>query len=446
VSGACVDVTERKRFEQALAASERFARATVDALTTEMAILDRCGRIISVNRAWRQFAAENGLGHPDAAVGLNYLDVCHAAEGGDTALGREAARGIRSVLAGEQDTFCLEYPCHSPGARRWFTMRVTRFESDGVTRLVVAHENITSRKLAEQLDRERVSLREAVGAMEQVLGVVGHELRTPLAALQAISEFLLTDGARETEEWERFLRDMNEEVGRMSDTVNNILEAARLNSGRARWNWGAVDLVDTCRDAVETIRPLLDPDSVDLSFVIEPSVRTMRGDAEAIRRLVVNLLSNARKHTSRGAIRVEVCGAERDGFSWARLSVADTGGGIPPEILARLGEAFALNAGVVGASYVGGTGLGLAICKGIVAAHGGEMQFVSEQGKGTTVTALLRTDLAAAAQGDTRRDVRCPGRADPDPSAEVREWMELPGPAEAGAAGASETENLEPVV
>jgi signal transduction histidine kinase len=282
-------------------------------------------------------------------------------------------------------------------------MRVTRFDVGEGTRVLVTHENITGRRVAERLERERAGLRDAVKGMEQVLGVVGHELRTPLAGLRAITEFLLMDGTAATGESKRFLHDLGHEVDRMAETVNNLLEAARLNSGRARWNWGHVDLHEICNEAIESIRALVDPSAVSLSLDAVPRTTTIEGDGEALRRLVVNLLSNARKHTSQGSISVQV----RDGDGGAgdarciEIVVRDTGSGIAPNVLARLGEAFALNSGVVGGTHVRGTGLGLAICKGIIAAHGGELLVDSVKGKGTTVTARLRADLTVAAEGDT---------------------------------------------
>ena len=93
---------------------------------------------------------------------------------------------------------------------------------------------------------------------------------------------------------------------------------------------------------------------------------------------------------------------DASGTAWAEVVVTDTGSGIAPNVLARLGEAFALTSGVVGdRNFVGGAGLGLAICKGIVAAHGGTLLVESAVGAGTTITARLRTDLAEAADGDT---------------------------------------------
>lgn len=394
-----------RRKSERLRETEQIARWTVDSLSAHIAILNQDGTIVAVNRAWEAFAAANGLHRDECGVGANYIDVCESTDQlqnpDDTANAQAAARGIREILNGQQEECYLEYPCHAPTEERWFAMRVTRFGGEGSLRAVVSHENITARKVAEQLERERSGLKDAVASMEKVLGVVGHELRTPLAAVRAISEFLITDGARETEQWSRFLNDMSQEVDRMADTVNNILEAARLNSGRARWNWGDIDLADTCEQAFETIRPLIDTQRVTLNLEIEPPAFAVRGDGDGIRRLIVNLLSNARKFTTEGQINLRASTFTDTRGNWVNLMISDTGEGIAPEILDKLGEAFSLNAGVVGASHVGGTGLGFAICKGIVLAHGGEMHVFSEKGFGTTVMITFRADLEAAATGDT---------------------------------------------
>ena len=280
-------------------------------------------------------------------------------------------------------------------------MRAVPFEGEGPRRVVVAHENITARKTAERLAAEQRGLREAVAGMEQVLGIVGHELRTPLASLRAISEFLTTEGARETAEADQFLQEISREVCRMSDTVNNILEAARLNSGRARWSWSEFDLASIVADVIGSIQPLVDKQRVEIRLHVDSATGSMSGDADAIRRLLINLLSNALKHTTDGLIEVFARKSADENGRWIELSVRDTGCGIPPELTSRLGEAFALNSGVVGTNHIGGTGLGLAICKGISNAHGGKLLIESTLGKGTTVTARLRVDLEEATDGDT---------------------------------------------
>jgi PAS domain S-box-containing protein len=388
------DVSDRVQAQQALAASERFARATVDALTTEMAILDEGGAIVAVNQAWRQFAEENGQSPLAVGLGVNYLAVCDRASGEDAELAAAAARGIRRVMSRERDEFYLEYPCHSPQTERWFAMRVTRFGSEGVTRFVVAHENITARRIAARLERERAGLRDAVRAMDRVLGVVGHELRTPLAATRVTAELLLMDGMRHAEEGEKLLRSVHDEVVRMGTMVNDLLEVARLNSGTTKWNWSTVLLAKVCEEAAASVQPLIDPTRVELRVESATPGLIMRGDPEAIRRLVINLLSNAYKHTPAGSIRVSVTAKQDGGERHVQLEVADTGTGMSQDVASKLGEAFVLNSGMIGGDYVKGSGLGLAICKGIVGAHGGRISVASAKGAGTTVTVLLRADLA----------------------------------------------------
>jgi signal transduction histidine kinase len=247
---------------------------------------------------------------------------------------------------------------------------------------------------------ERNHLKEAVTAMEQVLGVVAHELRTPLAGLRSISEFLLMPEAKELAEWDTFLMSMNSEITRMADMVNSLLEAARLNSGVATWHWGEVNFPTTCAEALDVVRPLIDQSKLTLICSCDPEDLHGKGDPEAICRLIINLVNNAAKYTPLGSISVT---CRKLDHQWIELRVTDTGKGISPTIATRLGEPFALNSGSIGANYIQGTGLGLAICKGIAAAHGGQIVIESAPGKGTTVMVRLRSDLEAA-QSTGRQD------------------------------------------
>jgi signal transduction histidine kinase len=179
----------------------------------------------------------------------------------------------------------------------------------------------------------------------------------------------------------------------MSSMVDDLLEVARLNSGTARWNWSELAAADSCGQALDSVRPLMDESQVKLLLNVEPAGLRMRGDADAVRRLVLNLVNNASKHTRAGLIHVQARPLSLGSANYIELEVADTGEGMSEETAARLGQAFALNSGVIGQSYVRGSGLGLAICRGIVAAHGGTITVASQPGKGTTVTAMLRADL-----------------------------------------------------
>ncbi len=147
------DISERQRAEQVIRESERFLHSTLDALSSHVAILDEKGEIVSVNAAWHRFAAANGGTLNACEVGSNYLEVCQRASS-SSAEANSAAEGIRQAIAGSRDEFSLEYPCHDPEQKRWFVMKVTPFAEGGPVRVVIAHENITNRKLAEEAVRE----------------------------------------------------------------------------------------------------------------------------------------------------------------------------------------------------------------------------------------------------------------------------------------------------
>ncbi|MFZ0825803.1 MAG: PAS domain S-box protein [Verrucomicrobiia bacterium] len=148
------DITARKLVENALRDSKRFLQSTLNALSSHIAILDEHGTIVEVNAAWKRFASENIFLGRDQGVGDNYLKVCDSASGLGCEEAPLVAAGIRAVMAGQSDEFQLEYPCHSAWEKRWFIVRATRFGGASAVRVVVAHENITARRQAENRVRQ----------------------------------------------------------------------------------------------------------------------------------------------------------------------------------------------------------------------------------------------------------------------------------------------------
>jgi PAS domain S-box-containing protein len=147
-------ITDNRCIERTLRESESFARSVLDSLSANIAVVDESGTIVFVNRAWREFARANeAVGN--VAEDVNYLQVCDSAVELGCEEAASFAEGIRSVLSGRREEFALEYPCHSPTEQRWFVGRVTRFPSGSPTRAVVAHENVTPRKRAEEALRLR---------------------------------------------------------------------------------------------------------------------------------------------------------------------------------------------------------------------------------------------------------------------------------------------------
>ena len=129
--------------------SDAFAQSVLDAVSAHVAILDERGSIVMVNAAWRAFAQANGDVSISVNEGANYLDVCDAAKGRDSEGAADFAAGVRRVLRGQQEVFALEYPCSSPDEIRWYVARVTRIAVPSPYRVIVTHEKITERKLAQ---------------------------------------------------------------------------------------------------------------------------------------------------------------------------------------------------------------------------------------------------------------------------------------------------------
>jgi PAS domain S-box-containing protein len=145
-----LDITERRKMEDALRESQRLARATVEAIPAHIAIIDDAGTILETNTAWRRFATENRGSDESTGRGVNYLKVCDKVHGMERREARRFAAGIRAVLGGRSELFTMDYACHSPTERRWFASYVTPVAGPGARKAVVAHVNITAVKLAEE--------------------------------------------------------------------------------------------------------------------------------------------------------------------------------------------------------------------------------------------------------------------------------------------------------
>jgi len=151
---------------------ENFVQSALDALAAHIAILNREGEIIAVNRAWRDFADGNGFKDPTYGIGSNYLSVCDASSNLRSKDAPLVATGIRDVIYRRAEEFELEYPCHSPIEKRWFVVRVSRFEWAGELRLVVAHQNVS------ELKQVQIELATSKSRIEGVLNNINNGIIT----------------------------------------------------------------------------------------------------------------------------------------------------------------------------------------------------------------------------------------------------------------------------
>jgi PAS domain S-box-containing protein len=148
--GSCVDITEKILTEERLRASEAFAKATIDAVSSHLCVIDQTGKILTVNKAWQDFYENNSAAkdHCNFWLGQNYLKVCDSAVGNFSNEAKLVSDGIRKVICGELEEFSIEYPCQSPAEQFWFQFKVRKFFGESGN-LVISHENITNRKLAD---------------------------------------------------------------------------------------------------------------------------------------------------------------------------------------------------------------------------------------------------------------------------------------------------------
>lgn len=153
-------------------------REIFDSLSEHIAVLDHAGSIVDANASWRRFAKENTDQDQCLIDGENYIEICDNASGNNAEEARQAADGIRAVLAGRSPVFRLEYPCHSPSEQRWFLMMATPLTSQGVIDgAVVSHIPITTRKLAEMA---LIRYERAVASSTSMVSIVDRNFRYQL--------------------------------------------------------------------------------------------------------------------------------------------------------------------------------------------------------------------------------------------------------------------------
>jgi DNA-binding CsgD family transcriptional regulator len=191
--------------------TDRSARV-LDAIDANIVVLDNNGFIVSTNKGWNDFAANNpradGSPPRQIQIGANYLGVCLAATGDTSENAMRVHDGIRAVLDGRKKSFALEYPCHSPDKQRWFLMSVKPLLRSKPREAVVTHVDITDRRLAEtklrnkqqELNAALLQLQEMAERVKVLLG--GLQSSTSLdvkSPLQGDSERLESLSRRELE-------------------------------------------------------------------------------------------------------------------------------------------------------------------------------------------------------------------------------------------------------
>lgn len=210
-----------------------------------------------------------------------------------------------------------------------------------------------------------------------------HEIRTPLASLTAAAYILMRPEVSEDRRTQ-MIETMQQEISRLSDMASSFLDLARLESGRARFQFSPFDIGEMLEECSIVVKGKFEEKRQELCVETPEKPVRISADRDKLKQVVLNILSNANKYTPQGGkINLE----SRATTDEIIIQVIDNGRGIAPQYIPHLAEKFYRVPSAE--SDTQGTGLGLFICKHIIDAHGGKMNIESTESKGTTVTIRL---------------------------------------------------------
>ncbi|MET0323434.1 MAG: ATP-binding protein [Duganella sp.] len=255
----------------------------------------------------------------------------------------------------------------------------------------------------EQEQKRTAALAEIDKAKTAFFSNVSHEFRTPLTLILGPLEDALADTQDALSPRQRDRIDLtNRNALRLLKLVNSLLDFSRIEAGRVQARFAPVDLAQLTANLASVFEAAMDKAGLAYDIETEPLSEPVFVDLDMWEKVVFNLLSNAFKFTMYGGVTVRL----RQTATGARLTVRDTGGGIPPAELPRVFERFHRVEGVQGRSYEG-TGIGLALIQELVRLHGGSIAVESRLGAGSTFTVDIPFGSAhlppqyVVAQGDS---------------------------------------------
>jgi len=375
VVGIAHDITERQMAEDRLRASEEFNRAVLDASATQMAVVDKSGKVVAVNDAWIQFARENSdfaATGSKTGVGSNFFEICQLREGPENEQAKAALAGVQAVLNGETARFSMESACVIPSCELWFMMNATPLKL-GAGGAVIAYVDITSVKDAQKLQARFSRQLQALARMHQDI---------------------------QEKERHHLSMELHDQIGQSLAALKIMLASAKLNLDDHQSSGATLDvaqeivddIANTTRDIARRLRPpLLDelglkpalgwhisnlalPPTVNLRF--EENIETQRF-SEALElasfRIIQEAITNALRHAEATEVVVRI------NYTGDRLclSVQDDGKGFEPNVSLEKGDEQ--------------ISLGLIGIRERVTSLGGEYVIDSQPNQGTRVSACLPT-------------------------------------------------------
>ncbi len=360
---------EARRLERAELRSD----AALESLYDPVIVTDAKGRLVYLNKA-----AQGLFGPTPITPRMPVIEHI-----GDRRIVQAIQNAINEdrVSAGEDPTTLV--PIKVQGADRSYRLRATPMKGDTGQLLgsVIVLEDITHMR---ELDRLKT----------EFIGVASHELRTPVTSMLLGVQLLEEGAAGElTTEQKHIVEAQREDLERLDRLMRELLDMSRLEAGTVLPRFELVKPQDLLKAAFQSTKAESAQRGIKLDIAKVPELQPVRADKSQIGRVLVNLVTNAIRHTEAGGTVSLNAAAEADQVTF---SVEDTGSGISKEFQETIFERFVQVPGATG----GGAGLGLSISKTIVQAHGGQMWVESEPGKGSTFRFTLPTETGAIGDED----------------------------------------------
>jgi PAS domain S-box-containing protein len=371
ISGLARDITDRKRAENAMRESEQRFVLLAESLPQIVWVASADGRTEYVNRRWSEYS---GMDLEDTQ-GRGWVVGLHPDDREDF-----QAHWNSALVTGEP----LEVEVRlrrADGAYQWFLARgVPVRGADGrILRWFGTDTNIDNQKRAE------AELRASDRAKDEFLAMLGHELRNPLGAIAGAVGILNILAKPEDAKADRARAVIGRQVQHLTHLVDDLLDVSRVTTGKVVLHKRAIDLSELAESCMNGWRAAGRFDRHDVTADAVPV--WVDGDETRLEQILSNLVGNAIKYTPDGGrVRIEVA-PEGD---MAMIRIADTGIGIPPELIEKVFDLFVQGDRQAPERSKAGLGIGLTVVKGLVTLHSGSVEVRSDgPGQGTVVTVRL---------------------------------------------------------